>query len=59
VRALVGAIKRLIQKFNTRFLACAIMDALGIVYPQYWLELNCDVSFGKHFLKATLCYGKT
>jgi hypothetical protein len=37
VCALARATKRFIHKLNTRFLAHAIMDVLGIVYPQYWL----------------------
>jgi hypothetical protein len=30
------------------------MDALGIIYPQYWLEEGCDSKFEKHlrFIKA-------
>jgi hypothetical protein len=37
VDVLVGVIKTLIQELETRFLAHGVMDALGIVYPQYWL----------------------
>jgi hypothetical protein len=40
VCALAGAIKRLIQELNFRFPSHAIMDALEIVYPQYWFEPN-------------------
>jgi hypothetical protein len=37
------------------------MDALGIVYPQYWLQLDYDASSAKHLevLKTTFYYGKT
>jgi hypothetical protein len=35
VDALVGIAKTLIQELKTRFLANGVMDALGIVYPQY------------------------
>jgi hypothetical protein len=33
------------------------MDAIGIVYPQYWLQPNCEVSFSKHIhvIKTTFC----
>jgi len=24
------------------------MDALGVVYPQYWLQIGCEVMFRKH-----------
>jgi hypothetical protein len=26
----------------------SLMDALGIVYPQYWIQENCEDSFQKH-----------
>jgi hypothetical protein len=37
------------------------MDALGIVYPQYWMQLECDVSFAKYLyvIKGTFYYAKT
>jgi hypothetical protein len=37
------------------------MDALAIVYPQYWFQLNCDVLFVKHLkiMKVDFSYGKT
>jgi len=43
------------------FLAHGVMDALGIVYPQYWLQLDCDGSFAKHFeiFKMIFCYNQT
>jgi hypothetical protein len=36
------------------------MNAFGIVYPQYWLQLNYDVSFANHLqiFKVTFCYDK-
>jgi hypothetical protein len=54
-RAANGLIHELDIKFPTHF----IMDALGIMYPQYWLQANCDMSFGKHLevLKGVFCYG--
>ncbi len=43
------------------FLVHAIMDALGIMYPYYYLKLDCDVSFGNQLqvLKVTSYHGKT
>jgi hypothetical protein len=37
------------------------MDALAIVYLQYWFQLNCDVLFVKHLkiMKVDFSYGKT
>jgi hypothetical protein len=39
------------------FLAHGVMDVLGIVYPQYWSQLDCEMSFPKHLqvIKATFC----
>jgi len=36
------------------------MNALGIVYPQYWLQPDCDASFANllQVFKATFYYGK-
>jgi hypothetical protein len=37
------------------------MDAFGIVYPQYWMQLECDSTFFKHLqvIKLAFCLGKT
>ncbi len=58
---LTGAIKRSRRELEIRFLAHRVMDALRIVYPQYWLQLDCDASFAKHLevLKTKIYYGKT
>jgi hypothetical protein len=37
VDALARASKTLIQELETRFPTHGIMDAFGIIYPQYWL----------------------
>jgi len=42
VDALARASKTLIQELETRFPTCGIMDAFGIIYPQYWLYLDCE-----------------
>ena len=42
-----GAIK-LMDKMAGRFPDHNLMDALGIVYPQYWLQGDCAASFRKH-----------
>jgi hypothetical protein len=26
-----------------------LMDVLGVVYPQYWLQPDCEQSFEGHF----------
>ncbi len=47
--------KSLIRELEIMFLAHGVMDILGIVYPQYWLQLDCDAYFAKHLevLKIT------
>jgi hypothetical protein len=34
------------------------MDALGIIYPQYWLEDNCEANFEKHLQITKEHYGQ-
>jgi hypothetical protein len=38
----------LINKLDNHFLHCALLDAMGIIYPQYWLQPQCEESFAKH-----------
>jgi len=51
----------LIWELETSFLTNGVMDALGIVYPQYWMQVECDASFAKYFyvIKRTFYYAKT
>jgi hypothetical protein len=37
-----------------------LFDAKGILYPQYWLQPNCEESFAKHLdiLKTWYCESK-
>jgi hypothetical protein len=42
---MAGFTKRFIHELDTKFPAHAIMDILGIVYSQYWLQLDANVSF--------------
>jgi len=48
------------KPLEIRFLAHGVMNALGIVYPQYWLQPDCDASFANllQVFKATFYYGK-
>lgn len=34
-------------RLNIRFSTHGVMDAFKIVYPQYWLQLDCKASFVK------------
>ncbi len=53
--------KSLIRELEIMFPAHGVLDIPGIIYPQYWLHLDCDASFAKHLeiLKTFFCYGKT
>jgi hypothetical protein len=42
------AAQKLIDESKARFPSVAVMDALGVVYPQYWLQGDAEVSFRKH-----------
>jgi hypothetical protein len=37
--------KGLIAKLDAQFCKQGVMDAMGIVYPQYWLQVDADVTF--------------
>jgi len=54
---LIGVVVQLINEVDNRFSHYALLDAIGIVYPQYWLQLQCEENFAKHleFLKAWYC----
>ena len=39
------AIEHLIKEIQDHFLAHTIMDALGLVYPQYWLNGDLQALF--------------
>jgi hypothetical protein len=38
-------VEGLIVKLNACFFEQSILDAMGIVYPQYWLQANVKVTF--------------
>jgi hypothetical protein len=56
VDALVAVAETLIQKLETRFVAHGVMDVLGIVYPQYCLQVDCDTSFLKHLVVIKISF---
>jgi len=61
MNALVGVVETLIQELETRFLAHGVIDVFGILYSQYWLQLDCEASFPKHLkvIKTTFYSSKT
>jgi hypothetical protein len=40
----IGVVTQLINELDNWFLQCASLDAMGIVYSQCWLQLECDAS---------------
>ncbi len=56
----VGVVDCLATKLQGGFLALDVMDSLGVVYPQYWLQSDVDENFNKHLnvIKATFCSPK-
>jgi hypothetical protein len=43
-----SAAELLIEELSRRFPDSEIMEALGIVFPQYWRSPNCDTVFPVH-----------
>jgi hypothetical protein len=43
-----AAAEMLISQLDRRFPNCDIMEALGVVFPQYWLQEGCDDLFPSH-----------
>jgi hypothetical protein len=52
-----AAAELLISQLERRFPDCDIMEALGVIFPQYWLQDTCDDLFPVHLqvLKDWLC----
>jgi hypothetical protein len=40
---------RLVKNLKNNFDVQDVMDALGLVYPQYWLKSTCEETFPIHF----------
>jgi hypothetical protein len=58
---MVGPTNCLIKKLEKRFHDHRVMDiSLGMVYPQYWLQLDEETSLAKHLrvTKKTYCHPK-
>jgi hypothetical protein len=55
---ILGAADSLVKELSSRFPASALMDALGVVYPQYWLQPQAEELFEGHFsvLKNHYCF---
>jgi hypothetical protein len=60
---LCGLVKEVenLMELEIKFPTHGVMNVLGIVYPQYWLQLDYDASFPNHLqvFKVVFYYGKT
>lgn len=45
---LAGAATKLIAELDNRFPAHHVMNAMGMLYPQYWVQLAAEENFDKH-----------
>ena len=56
----VGVTQALIDELDLQFPAYHIMDAMEIVFPQYWVQEGTNRTFSTHLsiLKDTFCYSK-
>ncbi len=54
------AAKYLISELQSRFPAHGVIEALGAVFPQYWMMADCEEFFKRHIsvIKAQYCYAK-
>jgi hypothetical protein len=57
----VGAARSIDAELHFWFPSQPVMDAMGIVFPQFWRDEHADESFFKHLavLKAHFCQNKT
>jgi hypothetical protein len=51
------AAAKLEEQLLVRFPSAHLMDALGVIYPQYWTEKECDSNFEKHLRIIKAYYG--
>jgi len=54
---LVEAATRLIVELDVRFPKQVVLDAMGVIYPQYWLQVDAKMTFPQHLevLKGFYC----
>jgi hypothetical protein len=55
-----GIAEALIEELDFRFPAHHVMDAMGVVFPQYWMQENPERTFSTHLciLKDAFCHSK-
>jgi hypothetical protein len=52
------AAKQLVHELGSRFPVHQLMEALGMVYPQYWCLEDCRANYENHIqvIKAHYCH---
>ena len=50
--------EKVLLELEVRFPTVDVMDALGVIYPQYWLQGNYEASFRKHLTMIKDFYGE-
>ena len=53
----VATVARLIKELADRFPVAPLMDALGMIYPRYWLDADCEANFKCHLVVVKEHYG--
>jgi hypothetical protein len=55
------AAKQLVHELGSRFPVHQLMEALGMVYPQYWCLEDCRANYENHIqvIKAHYCHPKS
>jgi hypothetical protein len=48
----------LVVKLESRFLVQQLMNALSLIYPQYWLQEDVKINFNNHLEILKKTYGK-
>ena len=52
------AIGKVLLELEVRFPTMDVLDVLGVIYPQYWLQGDGEASFCKHLTVIKEFYGK-
>jgi hypothetical protein len=51
------AVEKLVAQLTNRFPAAHLMDAFGLIYPQYWSDKEADMNFDRHLKILKEHYG--
>ena len=56
---MAGTAQKLIRELEVRFPSASLIDAFGLVYPQYWMGATADEDFERHLDVLKEHYGHT